>query len=175
MSNKQQPTRKQPTRRREQPARTREQPARPPQVLVLGYDRTDSARHAARWAVGELGSEDKLVIVHSSRPLHAPPSALSTPEERSRLARALIDELLLEGEDALFDVDVVAEVSDADPVSALVAAAERHHARAIVIGSEQHSRLHKAIGTVTTELLKRSPVPVIAVPMTDTLSGSEAA
>jgi nucleotide-binding universal stress UspA family protein len=136
-------------------------------VLVLGYDRTNGARCAARWAANELAPDGKLVIVHASRPLHAPPSALTTTEERHRSGRALIDELLLEGEDALFDVETVAEISDADPVSALISAAEHYRASAIVIGSEHHSRLHNAIGTVTSELLTKSPVPVIAVPAAD--------
>lgn len=132
--------------------------------LVLGYDRTDSARWAARWAANELLPNGKLVIVHSCRPLHAPPSPLSTQQERHRFGRALIDELLLEGEDSLFDVNIATEVTDDDPVTALIDAARRHGASAIVVGSEQHSRLHKAIGTVTSELLKTSPVPVTAVP-----------
>jgi len=135
--------------------------------LVLGYDRTDSARHAARWAASELPAGGKLVIVHSSRPLHAPASPLLNGRERLRLGRALIDELLLEDDGSLADVDVEAEISDNDPVSALTGAARRHGAHAIVIGSEQHSRLRKALGTVTTELLERSPVPVIAVPSRD--------
>jgi nucleotide-binding universal stress UspA family protein len=46
----------------------------------------------------------------------------------------------------------------------LTEAARRHGARAIVVGCEQHSRLHKALGTVTSELLKSSPVPVTVVP-----------
>jgi len=136
--------------------------------LVLGYDRTDSARQAAVWAANELPADGRLVIVHSSRALHAPASPLSTPQERHRLGRALIDELVLEGEDAMFDVDVVAEVSEDDPVTALTDAARRHGAHAIVIGSERHSRLRKALGTVTTELLEQSPVPVIAVPSDET-------
>jgi nucleotide-binding universal stress UspA family protein len=134
--------------------------------LVLGYDRTDSARLAARWAVKQLLPEGKLVIVHSCRPLHAPPLAFSSAEERQRFGRAMVDELLLEGEDSLFDVDVEVEVVDSDPVSALTDAAERHDAEAIVVGSERHSRLHTAIGTVTVELLKTSPVPVVVVPLT---------
>lgn len=146
-----------------------------PRVLVLGYDRTDSARRAAKWAVRELQPDGKLVIVHATRPLHAPPSALTTAEERHRSARALIDELLLEGEDELFDVDTEAEISDADPVNALLDAAKRHGAGAIVIGSERHSALHKALGTVVTELLTKSPVPVIAVPTNEALRDSEAA
>lgn len=146
-----------------------------PRVLVLGYDRTDSARRAAKWAARELQPDGKLVIVHATRPLHAPPSALTTAEERHRSARALIDELLLEGEDELLDVELEAEISDADPVSALLNAAERYRASAIVIGSERHSPLHKAIGTVVTELLDRSPLPVIAVPASEARRDSEAA
>jgi nucleotide-binding universal stress UspA family protein len=127
------------------------------------------------WAANELPADGKLVIVHASRALHAPASPLSTPQERHRLGRALIDELLLEGEDSLFDVDVVAEVSEDGPVAALTDAARRHGAHAIVIGSEQHSRLHKALGTVTTELLERSPVPVIAVPFGEASAEPDAA
>jgi len=132
--------------------------------LVLGYDRTESARAAAQWAAEQLQPHGRLVIVHSGRPLHAPPSALSTPQERRRLGRAMVDELLLEGDDSLLDLEIEVEVEDRDPVSALVDAAERYEAEAIVVGSDPHSRLHTAIGTVTVELLKASPVPVIVVP-----------
>lgn len=139
--------------------------------LVLGYDRTDSARAAVRWATEQLMPDGRLVIVHACRPLHAPPSALTTSEERLTLGRAVVDELLLEGEDSLFDLAVEVEVEDCDPVAALVDAAERHGAEAIVVGSDAHSRLHTAIGTVTVELLKVSPVPVIVVPMSVVTAG----
>lgn len=132
--------------------------------LVLGYDRTDGARRAATWAAHELPANGKLVIVHACRPLHAPPSPLSTSQERHQLGRAVIDELFLEDEGSLFDIDIESEISDHDPVTALIDAARRHDARAIIVGCDQHSRLHKALGTVTSELLKTSPVPVTAVP-----------
>lgn len=135
--------------------------------LVLGYDRTDSSRGAATWAVNELLPNGKLVVVHACRPLHAPPSPLSSPQERHRFGRALIEELMLEGTDSLFDVDVEAEISDDDPVTALTDAARRHGAKAVVIGHEAHSRMHRALGTVTSGLLDASPVPVIAVPLSD--------
>ncbi|MHB8240422.1 MAG: universal stress protein [Solirubrobacteraceae bacterium] len=105
------------------------------------------------------------MIVHASRSLHAPPSPLSNSKERHELGRALIDELLLEGPDCLVELEIEAEVVDEDPVSALIDAAVRHQATEIVVGHEQHSPLHKALGTVTTTLLERSPVPVIAVPL----------
>lgn len=131
--------------------------------MVLGYDRTDAARAAARWAARQLAGDGKLVVVHAGRALHVPPT-LSTAEERRRFGRALIDELLLEGDEELVDLEVVVEVLDSDPVSALTDAARRHRAEAIVVGTERHSRLHTALGTVTVQLLKSSLVPVIVVP-----------
>ncbi len=131
--------------------------------LVVGYDRTETARGAVAWAASELSGAGKLLLVHSTRGLHAPPSPLSSSGERHELGRALIDELMLEGEDSLFDLDVEAEISDHDPVTALIDTATRQGARMIVVGHEQHSPLHKAIGTVTSELIGRSPVPVTVV------------
>jgi len=145
-----------------------------PRCLVVGYDRTESARGAARWAARELAPDGKLVIVHASRSQHAPASPLTTKEERRELARALIDELLLESEDSLFDLQVVAEISDSDPAHALTHAAIEHRAHAIVIGTEQHSALHRAVGTVTTELLRSSPVAVVAVPSEEALARARA-
>jgi nucleotide-binding universal stress UspA family protein len=132
--------------------------------LVVGYDGSESARAAASWAASSLPADGRLVLVYACRPLHAPPSPLASADERHRLGRAFLDELALDGEDALLDAHAHAEVSDEDPVSALTEAARRHHASAIIVGWEQHSRMHKALGTVTSELLMRSPVPVTAVP-----------
>lgn len=143
--------------------------------LVLGYDRTDSARSAARWAANELPADGKLVIVHACRPLHAPPPPFSTTEERHALGRAIVDELFLDGEEPLLDIDVQTEISDDDPVSALIDAAQRHSARGIIVGCEQHSRLRKALGTVTSELLKASPVPITAVPFQNSADTAHAA
>jgi nucleotide-binding universal stress UspA family protein len=132
--------------------------------LVVGYDGSESARAAASWAAAQLPAHGRLVLVYASRPLHAPPSPLSSADERHNLGQAFLDELALDGEGALLDTVACAEVSDEDPVSALIEAASRHRANGIVVGVEQHSRLHRAIGTVTGELLARSPVPVTAVP-----------
>jgi len=132
--------------------------------LVLGYDGSEGSRAAVSWALRELAPNGTLVIVHAGRPLHAPPSPLSSAQERAETGHAILDELMLESDAGTFDVEVVNEVSDEDPVTALLTAAERHRANAIVTGREQHSRLHRAVGTVTSELQKRSPVPVIVVP-----------
>jgi len=142
--------------------------------MVVGYDGREGSRLAASWAARELSPEGRLVLVHSDRPLHAPPSPLVTAAERSQVGEALFDELMLEAPPELLDLELATEVSDRDPVSALLHAAERHGASAIVVGCEQHSRLHNALGVVTTELLQRSTVPVIAVPATVEITRADA-
>lgn len=132
--------------------------------MVLGYDRSESSRHAAIWAANQLLAGGKLVIVYACRPQHLPPAPLTTKDERHDVGRAMLDELMLDGDEVLLDIDLETEVSDRDPVSALIEAARHHDACAIVLGSRHHSRLHEALGTVTTELLQTSPVPVISVP-----------
>ncbi|HUH80918.1 MAG TPA: universal stress protein [Solirubrobacteraceae bacterium] len=132
--------------------------------LAVGYDRTESSRRAVSWAASQLQPDGKLVIVHAGKPLHAPSSPLSTHSERAELGRAMIDELLLEGDDSLRDLELAAEILDRDPVNALIEAASRHNASAIVIGHERHSRLRRAVGVLTSELLDASPLPVIAIP-----------
>ncbi|HEU0250034.1 MAG TPA: universal stress protein [Solirubrobacteraceae bacterium] len=131
---------------------------------VLGYSRNESTREAARWATEQVLPDGKLVIIHSTRDLHLPAPPATDAEVRRRLGRDVVDELLLEGEDAMFDVDVEVEVVDKDPVSALCEAGARHSAEAIVVGCEPRSRLRTAVGTVTVELLRRSPIPVIVMP-----------
>jgi nucleotide-binding universal stress UspA family protein len=131
--------------------------------LVVGYDRSDCARGAVAWAASELCGDGKLVLVHSSRGLHAPASPLSSSGERRELGRALIDELVLEADTSLLELDVEAVISEHDPVTALIDAAEHHGAQLIVVGCKQHSPLQKALGTVISELMDRSPVPVTAI------------
>jgi nucleotide-binding universal stress UspA family protein len=147
------------------PAATRK-PAVKRLCLVVGYDGSDGSRTAVSWAAGVLPTDGRIVLVYSCRPLHAPRSPLATPAERRRLGRAVIDELMLEAPKQLLEREVAAEISDRDPVRAMTAAARRHGASGIVVGTQRHSRLQKAIGTVTGELLKSSPVPVTVVPHT---------
>lgn len=145
-------------------------PAAAYSCLIVGYDRTESARMALTWATRQLQPNGKLVIVHACRPLHAQPSPLTSAKERHDFGRAVIDELLMEDTDSLLDIDLETVISDHDPVTALIETAQNHSAQAIVVGHERHSSIHRALGTVTTELLNVSPVPVITVPSTITVA-----
>lgn len=142
--------------------------------MVVGYDRSEGSRQAVSWAANQLLAGGKLVIVYAGRPQHLPPAPLSPRGGRHPLGRAILDELMLDGEEVLLDIDLETEVSDDDPVSALIDAARRHDAHAIVLGAKPHSRLHAALGTVTTGLLKSSPVPVVTVPLSASRTSRQA-
>ena len=101
-----------------------------------------------RWAASKLTPQrEARDRARLSSPLHAPPPPLS-PRHTSekRLGRAVIGELLLEGEDSLFRCGNRHRDSQTDdPVTALTEAATAPQAPArSSLGSEQHSRLHKA-------------------------------
>ncbi len=132
--------------------------------LIVGYDRDEGSRRAVSWAASQLAPHGRLVLVHACRPLHAPPSPLSSEHERHELGRAIFDELMLEAEADLLETILETELADTDPVSALTDAAAAHHADGIVVGHAPHSRLHSAIGTVTVGLLACANVPVTIVP-----------
>lgn len=130
--------------------------------FVVGYDRGPAAQIALQWAARHLPADGRLVIVLACKGLHAP--SLQSERERRGFAGAAIDELLLEAEDALLEREIVTEIADNDPVTALLEAAARHDAEVIVLGAQRHSPLQQAIGTVTGELLKRSHVALTIVP-----------
>ena len=144
----------------------REAPERPgDRCLVVGYDRGESARAAVDWSARQLPADGRLVVVFAEKPLHAPQSPLSSAAERRRFAGAAIDELLLERPTARCSTARSSRRSPGRTRSARCARPPGATApRRIVLGSQQHSRVHQAIGTVTSSLLKDSPVPVTVVP-----------
>jgi nucleotide-binding universal stress UspA family protein len=133
--------------------------------IVLGYDRSPGAERALHTAI-EVAKRyaAPLVLVHGI----APPSAVG---EEAGQARAALDELadrvtapaVAAAEAA--GVPVVVEVVDDKPAQALVAAADRHDAAVIVVGTWNDSPLRGALlGSVAHKLLQLSTRPVLCVP-----------
>ena len=134
-------------------------------AIVLGYDRSPGAERALETAI-EVAKryEVPLVLVHGI----APPSGVG---EEARSARAALDELderitgpaVAAAEAA--GVPVVVEVVDDKPAQALVAAADRHDAAVIVVGTWSESPMRGALlGSVAHKLLQLSTRPVLCVP-----------
>jgi nucleotide-binding universal stress UspA family protein len=135
--------------------------------LVVGYDGSPEARHAAAWAARRAAPDGMLVLVHASRPrrLWLPSAILATAFERRDRGRALLDELFMDGDEALLKVRVETKVVDDDPAHALIEAAHNHGAREIVVGSHHRSRLDPVYGDIAAELVRTAPVPVSVVPL----------
>jgi nucleotide-binding universal stress UspA family protein len=137
--------------------------------IVLGYDRVPGAERALHTAI-EVAQryEVPLVLVHGI----APPGGVG---EEAAQARAALDELgetitapaVAAAEAA--GVPIVVEVVDDKPAQALIAAADRHDAEVIVVGTWNDSPLRGALlGSVAHKLLQLSTRPVLCVPGIET-------
>jgi nucleotide-binding universal stress UspA family protein len=133
----------------------------------VGYDGSEASREAVAYAARLVGPGGKLYVVHCYGP---PPDWLGAPnyqrvldDHRGRGA-AILDALLLEGGDAVADVDYELELVDGHPAEALDRVARVRDADQIVIGSRGFGRLRSALGSVSHELLHRADRPVVVIP-----------
>jgi nucleotide-binding universal stress UspA family protein len=135
--------------------------------LIVGYDGSPEARHAAVWAARRAAPTGTLVLVNATRPRRRwlPVEVLRTGSERRSRGRALIEELLMDGDEALLDVRLEVQVVDDTPTHALIEAARRHQAREIIVGSHHRSRADALYGDVAAELMRSASVPVCVVPL----------
>jgi nucleotide-binding universal stress UspA family protein len=119
--------------------------------LSSGSERT--AAVAARVARA-LGC--RVAVVHADGDPPGMPSV-----ERARKARAL--EMLIEGHD--FPAGTLARLLGGEPTEALVGLVRQHDAQLVVVGSGGMGELRTALlGSVSAELLRSAPCPVVVVP-----------
>lgn len=133
--------------------------------IVLGYDESPGARRALNYAI-DLAKllDDPLVLVYGAQP----PSRmgeeftdhLEALAERGRQALAhAVEKVRAAG------VEPIVELVDDRPPQALLAAADKHDARLIVVGTYGESPLRGAIlGSTPHKLLHWSSRPVLCVP-----------
>ena len=133
--------------------------------LVVGFDGTECSLKALESAIEfAKGLGDSLVIVFGYEPG-------SYGEEHSAhrdAVREVAEGITAKGLELARAADVPAEVDliAERPVDALISAAKRRDARAIVVGSYGEAPLKGAIlGSTPHKLLQLSPLPVICVPM----------
>jgi len=133
--------------------------------IVLGYDESPGARRALTTAI-ELASrfDETLVLVYGV----APPGSVGE-EHRSYLdaltemGRTATDHAVAQAEEA--GVRTVVELIADKPAQAIIAAADKHDARVIVVGTFGESPLRGAmLGSTPHKLLHLSSRPVLCVP-----------
>jgi nucleotide-binding universal stress UspA family protein len=130
---------------------------------VVGYDGTDGARAALDAAVGlaaELGDGVVVVFAHATSRLGGEVRDYDAAVREH--GRGVLEEARSIGREAGVEVELVMrELSSAE---ALIAVAEEHDARMIVVGSYGERPLKSAlVGSTPTRLLHLSERPVLVV------------
>jgi nucleotide-binding universal stress UspA family protein len=120
--------------------------------VVVGYDGSVAARAAVTWAAVRAGRTGKVWIVHCLAP--------GVPGQ----GKAVLDSLLLEGANALLDVDYELELVEGHPAEALAVSAREHDADEIAIGSRGFGKLRAALGSVSHDVLHEADRPVLVIP-----------
>jgi len=134
--------------------------------LVVGYDGSGCAHRAldeTTRLAKDLGDEVVIVFGYDPGVLEAPEGAAEHREVVRRFGEKVTAEALERA--AGLGIDAEIELIPERPVGALIDAASRHDARAIVVGSYGESPIKGAIlGSTPHKLLHLAERPVLVVP-----------
>ena len=130
---------------------------------VLGYDGTDGAR-AALNAAGALAAElgDTLVVVFAYEISRLGGEVHDYEEALRERGRSVLEEARSVAREAGVEIELV--MRELPSAEALIAVADEHDARLIVVGSYGERPLKSAlVGSTPTRLLHLSERPVLVV------------
>ncbi|MFI5763492.1 universal stress protein [Streptomyces sp. NPDC051563] len=133
--------------------------------VVLGYDESPGAERALHVALEVAAAfGEPLVLVYGAAAPGPTGEEYRAHREAVREAgRSALARAVEAADEAGVPSTVV--VADEKPAQALLAAAERHDARVIIVGSWGDSPIRGALlGSTPHKLLHLSPVPVLCVP-----------
>lgn len=133
-------------------------------VLVLGYDGSECATAALDEAVSlAKGLGDSIVIGFGYNPGGPGEEFKTTGEAIRKMGERVTGEAVERARSAGVEVEI--ELLNERPTEALLSLAEKHDARAIVLGSYGESPIKGALlGSVPHKLLHLSERPVLIVP-----------
>ena len=130
-------------------------------TIVVGVDRSLSARIALEHAAHRAGPDGRLIVATVLTPLaDAFGRALSElRDDRRQAAHDLVDRLAAD-----VAVDTETRVLDGNPAESLAQLARESGADEIVVGSRGTGRVRAALGSVSHALLAHADHPVVVVP-----------
>jgi nucleotide-binding universal stress UspA family protein len=135
--------------------------------VVVGYDGSPSARAALAYAAERAGADGTVIVVHGYEP---PSDWLGAPnfqrilDDHMARGRAILEGILLDGNEELLDITFETELIGAQPAEAINQVAEARKADEIAIGSRGLGRVRAALGSVSHDLLHLATRPVVVVP-----------
>jgi nucleotide-binding universal stress UspA family protein len=133
--------------------------------VVVGYDGSPTARAAVTHAVA-LAKGDRVVIVHAH---HQPPARVTSrwrellSAESGEHGQAVLDAILLEGNDELAEANWEARLVEGPAAEALVRVADEVGADVLVTGSHGYGAIGAVLGSVSQALVKASDRPVTII------------
>jgi nucleotide-binding universal stress UspA family protein len=133
-------------------------------VLVVGYDGSRESEAAVDYAARRAGSTGKLVVVHALAPPPALVGVVAVGSESRDHGAAVLDALLMEQAETLTATNVELKAPRAKPADALLEAASDADADEIVVGCRGLGRMESALGSVSSDLLRRADRPVVVIP-----------
>jgi nucleotide-binding universal stress UspA family protein len=133
----------------------------PSRRVLVGVDRSLSARVALEHAARRAGTRGLLIVTHVMTPLSDAISRTVSEldDERHAAAQQLVDRLA-----AHAGVDIETRVVDGAPAERLAGLARETDAEEIVVGSRGMGRFAAALGSVSHALLAHADRPVVVVP-----------
>ncbi len=125
----------------------------------------DAVRHALKLQHAGLKADFVLVNIQEPSSLY---EMVMAPDAQALHGIAVgAGQHALEAAEALFKsagVDFEHEIGSGDPAPALIDIAENHQCDLIILGGSKQGALRSVLlGSVSEEVLKRSPVPVVVV------------
>jgi nucleotide-binding universal stress UspA family protein len=134
-------------------------------TILIGTDGSAGAAAAVEDGVAlasETGAEVVFVTVRHDAPLLGDPAYQRHLTQQLQRARAALDEAEAEADRRGVPHD--SEIVEGDAVACIVEIARHRKADLVIVGSRGHGAFTSAlIGSVSRELLSRSPVPVMIV------------
>lgn len=133
-------------------------------TIVMGYDGSETAKRALRYAVDRVGADGKLVVVCAIDP---PPDWFGAPNYQHLLdaARERGDALTSEAREIAGDlVPLEVDTYDGPAAIALAEVARTRNADEIVVGSRGFGRVRAILGSTSHELLHTADRPVVVIP-----------
>jgi len=136
-------------------------------TIVVGYDGSPAARRAVDAAL-RFGAGARLIVVHAdaSVPMHPGFNWREAIDpHRSEHGRAVLDTLILGGNDSLADADWELRLVHGDVATALLDIARAEDAEVVVVGSHGHGVIGSLLGSVATRVVRDADRPVLVVPV----------
>lgn len=142
--------------------------------LIVGYDGSESARHALRAACELVQPDGVVTVVHA---YDVPWQADAYPwfEDFKEVCREVAEEVLEPAKEICGEYRAGANFKTAigKPAEVLAELAQSDDAELIVVGTRGLGTVRAAIGSVTHRLLHRARCPVLVVPESEPEPGSK--